>query len=257
MKATPWPSRLVDLVDRRCVASFRWLAIGAVSGAAAVTVVEPPSEASIQPAEIAIRPTTATTSAAEQGREERGLEEALFCLLIVGRMMRAALSAVLKEPRKCFLKIAAPARDAAQGRRCSRVPRRRRSARASWPRDRRRASARRRSGPRRRRPARAPRARRAPEMPLSATTVLPAGTSGISSIGRRDVDRALVEVAVVDPDHLGVGLQRPLELAPRRGPRPGSRGRGRGPRRRATRSSESSRARTISSTASAPLTAAS
>ncbi len=36
---------------------------------------------------------------------------------------------------------------------------------------------------------------------------------GHQLVGGRDVDRALVEVAVVDPDHVGIELQGPLELA--------------------------------------------
>ena len=51
------------------------------------------------------------------------------------------------------------------------------------------------------------------EMPLSATTVLPAGTSGISSKVVEMSTAPLVEVAVVDADDLGTRLERALELS--------------------------------------------
>ena len=48
-------------------------------------------------------------------------------------------------------------------------------------------------------------------IPLSETTVLPAGTSVISS-NVVCTSTEVIEVAVVDPDHLGIDAERALEL---------------------------------------------
>ena len=51
------------------------------------------------------------------------------------------------------------------------------------------------------------------EKPDSDTTVLPAGTSASSVVGALDVDAEVRQVAVVDPEHVGLDLERGLELA--------------------------------------------
>ena len=49
-------------------------------------------------------------------------------------------------------------------------------------------------------------------MPDSETTILPAGHVGEQVEGALDVDAEVLEVAVVDPDHVGVDLERRVEL---------------------------------------------
>ena len=52
-------------------------------------------------------------------------------------------------------------------------------------------------------------------MPLSLTSRMPAGTCSLSVFGDGEIDLESGEVAVVDPDDPGVGVQRTVQFGQR------------------------------------------